>query len=189
MIQRPPIVIPIEKGLKLRVSRVSDAASYLAVVESSRENLKPWLPWAHMMFTTEQFAGFIKSKLSERRNGNEFGYHIELDGVLIGRISLIRFEYKNDKVEVGYWIATEHQGKGLMTKIVREVISIAFDKLQMERVEIRCALGNDRSAGIPRRLGFTLEGVLKHAEKTESGYRDLQLWAMTSGEWVEKRGF
>jgi ribosomal-protein-serine acetyltransferase len=183
MIPRPPVVIPIEENLRLRVSGPSDAQAHLDAVNMSRENLKPWMPWAHVMFSVGQFTDFLWSQQNERCCGNEFGYQIELDGRMVGRISLIRFDRKNAKVEIGYWISIEHQGKGLVTKVTRKMCEIAFDRLEMERIEIRCALGNHRSAAVPQRLGFVLEGVLKHAEKTESGFRDLQLWAQVKADF------
>ena len=38
---------------------------------------------------------------------------------LLGSISLMRFSWKNDRAEVGYWLAGEARGEGHMTRAVR----------------------------------------------------------------------
>jgi ribosomal-protein-serine acetyltransferase len=173
----PPSNIKINKHLTLRVSRLSDAQEHLEVLNANREHLMPFMPWAHFITEVQQYEAFIGAVRANRRTLSEFGYQITLDGKLIGRISMLSFDTKNMKCEIGYWITSEHEGKGMVKLVTKKMIEIATTLLGFHRVEIRCAVGNSRSANIPKRLGFVYEGLLRHAEKSESGWRDLELYA------------
>ena len=57
-------------------------------------------------------------------------------------------------IEIGYWLRSEYQGRGLMTAAAEALCRMAFGQMGMENVEIKCAAGNLRSNRIPLRLGF-----------------------------------
>ena len=52
----------------------------------------------------------------------------------------------------------------------------------MERAVIRSALGNIRSAAVPKRLGFVLEGLERHGQKLNGRFIDLERYSRLSGE-------
>ena len=53
----------------------------------------------------------------------------------------------------------------------------------LNRVEIRAAVGNERSRSIPERLGFRQEGVLRKAELVGDRYVDHAVYATLASEW------
>ena len=59
-------------------------------------------------------------------------------------------------VEIGYWLAVDHTGRGLATRAADALTRLAFDVLRVDRIEIRCDRGNAASVRIPERLGFRL---------------------------------
>jgi ribosomal-protein-serine acetyltransferase len=67
-----------------------------------------------------------------------------------------------------------------MTEAVRALTLHALEIWKLNRVEIRVATGNSRSAAIPRRLGFTEEGVLRQAERHRDAYEDVAVFALLS---------
>jgi len=86
-------------------------------------------------------------------------------------------------VEIGYWLSESFQGKGLMTDAARAVVAYLFDELDLNRVEIHCAAGNVKSAAIPRRLGFTLEGTSREGQLLNGRYQDILRFSMLKREW------
>jgi ribosomal-protein-serine acetyltransferase len=180
---RPPRTILIAPGLELRSTLQSQACELLAVVEANRDYLKKWLPWAYHMLTVGQYEGYISSVQKGRRTGEQFSYHISLDGQMIGRATLLRFDRQNKKAEIGYWISAEHQGKGIVTRVTAKLIDVAIHTLDMHRIEVRCAVGNEASAAVPKRLAFEFEGIERHGEFTGTDYRDIQLFSMIAPNW------
>jgi ribosomal-protein-serine acetyltransferase len=51
-------------------------------------------------------------------------------------------------------------------------------------VEIHCAVGNEKSCGIAKRLGFQLEGMLRQAQLLNGKYVDINVYSMLAEEWV-----
>ena len=62
-------------------------------------------------------------------------------------------------VEIGYWLAVDHTGRGLATQAADALTRVAFDVLRVERIEIRCDRQNAASVRIPERLGYRLVDV------------------------------
>ena len=59
-------------------------------------------------------------------------------------------------VEIGYWLAVNHTGRGLATRAADALTRVAFDVLGVDRIEIRCDRRNAASVRIPERLGYRL---------------------------------
>ena len=82
-------------------------------------------------------------------------------------------------IEIGYWLRSEFQGRGIMTSAVQALCRLAFEEMGMERIEIRCALGNYRSNRIPQRLGFALDRVEVRGERLADGeFVDLNVYLL-----------
>ena len=93
-------------------------------------------------------------------------------------------DWPNRSVEIGYWIAADFQGRGLVTRASHFLVDYAFNQLELNRVVIRCAEGNSRSAVIPKRLGFTQEGVFRQQQAHYNQFVDLIVFSMLAEEWA-----
>ena len=83
---------------------------------------------------------------------------------------------------MGYWLDKEAQGTGLMTRSCSALLEHAFAELDLNRVEIRCAVDNARSRAIPERLGFRLEGQLRQAEWLYDRFVDHAVYGLLARE-------
>ena len=82
-------------------------------------------------------------------------------------------------IEIGYWLRSEYQGRGLMTAAVEALCRTAFGQMGMENVEIKCAAGNLRSNRIPLRLGFRLDRIEVRGEQLADGeFTDLNVYRL-----------
>src|SRR5690625_199905 len=84
---------------------------------------------------------------------------------------------------IGYWLDIEHQGKGIMTRAVRALTDYAFEEFDLNRVDIRAAVGNVKSRAIPERLGYKKEGVLRQSEWLYDHFVDHAVYSMLKSEW------
>src|SRR5215212_3058492 len=62
-------------------------------------------------------------------------------------------------IEIGYWVHTDHGGRGIATALARALTGAALALPDVERVEIHCDEANVRSAAVSRRLGYRLDRI------------------------------
>jgi len=128
-------------------------------------------------------ASFIKSSLDQFANNEGLAAGIWCGDEFIGGIGTHKIDWLNRKVEIGYWIASRFQGRGIVTAACRVLIDHAFGEWKLNRVEIHCASGNEKSCAIPKRLGFQLEGVLREAQLVNGEYLDIHVYSMLFRDW------
>jgi ribosomal-protein-serine acetyltransferase len=65
-----------------------------------------------------------------------------------------------------------------MTRAVKKLCQYAFEDLGINRIQIKCAVGNISSINIPGRLGFTLEGIERDGELLSGNkFTDLEVYS------------
>uniref|UniRef100_A0A942Y915 GNAT family N-acetyltransferase n=1 Tax=Neobacillus citreus TaxID=2833578 RepID=A0A942Y915_9BACI len=87
---------------------------------------------------------------------------------LLGIINLFDIDPDRGTAEVGYWLAAEGRGRGIMTDAVTAVLDHAFlpapeGGLGLFRVQWTAAPENVGSRRVAERVGFRFEGVLRGA--------------------------
>jgi ribosomal-protein-serine acetyltransferase len=173
----------LRDGFALRLLEERHANILFSAVERERERLRPWLPWVDATRTEEDTLSFIRSVLEQFAENRGFAAGIWNGKQLAGTIGVHRIDWLSRRVEIGYWLAREYEGRGIMTEACRAVLTHLFAELELHRVEIRCAAGNARSAAIPKRLGFTLDGTLREAQLVGGKYHDLLVFGMLRQDW------
>ncbi|REG84305.1 GNAT family N-acetyltransferase [Marinomonas pollencensis] len=102
---------------------------------------------------------------------------------LVGNISFNSIDYDLKRVDIGYWLSANYQGKGIVSKCVTKLITMAFTDLNMEKVQISAALNNQPSRQVCERLGFKLEGVITRAEKVNGRVLDHAIYGLSRADW------
>ena len=169
---------PIRPGVELRLLEERHVSAAYALMDRDREYLRQWLAFVDKTRTEDEWRKFVRASLEQFASTEGFTAGIWEGEQFIGVIGTKRIDWLNGKVELGYWIGSAHQGKGIMTDACRAVIDHLFRELRLHRIEIQCATGNARSAAIPRRLGFTLEGTRREAELVNGQFYDLFLFSL-----------
>jgi ribosomal-protein-serine acetyltransferase len=182
-----PARIALEEGLELRQLEPADASAIFAVVAANRDHLGRWLPWVESTHDAGDTREFLEQVAENRSRGRTAAYGIWRGEELAGLVGLHDIDAANGTAQIGYWIAERFQGRGLMTRAVQALIRMAFEELGLERIEIRCAAGNLRSQAIPKRLGFTLEGTLRGAQRLGGERVALRVYGLLREEWRRLR--
>ena len=168
-------------GVEVRVLEPGDAEEIFALVDADRERLRQWMPWVDGTTSAADSRTYIETTRVSRTDLDGLGIYV--DGVYAGGVGL-RVEPLNRHAEIGYWIGSAWEGRGLVTRACRALIRHAFDELNVHSVEIRVAPHNVRSRAIPERLGFTQEGVQREAGRTDGqGFVDLIIYGLLDREW------
>ena len=175
--------IQVDENISLEFLEEIHAESLLNLVNANRSYLREWLPWVDHMQTVANFAYYINDTKKRATDKTDFGYAIIIDKNIVGRIGLHHINYPNRIAEIGYWLADGFQGKGIIFKSCKAIINHCFNELGLNRIEIKCGIGNDKSRAIPEKLQFKQEGILREAELLNGKFIDLYLYAMLKHEW------
>jgi ribosomal-protein-serine acetyltransferase len=170
-------------GFRIRLVQEDDAEELYRLVDANRAYLGEWLPWVppSSLASIEEFLGRAR-----RQADDDNGFQatiVDASGAIVGFIGFHLVDWVNRTTSLGYWLAEGQQGRGTMTEAVRALTRHAFETWQLNRVEIRVAVGNTRSAAIPERLGFVKEGLLRQAERHTDGFKDNVVYSMLADEW------
>ena len=166
----------------------ADHAKYIfALANSDKAYLREFLPWIDQGTSVEFFDNFTTRSLEQYAAKTEYPFAIIYEDKFVGRIGLNKINLNNRIAEIGYWMAEDVQGKGIMTKSCRAIIEYAFDTLDLNRIEIKCAVSNLKSQLIPERLGFSKEGTLRQAELIRGEFHDLFLYSLCKNDFIEYR--
>lgn len=167
---------------RLRLMEESDADALYALIESGRDYLAEWMPWAQAQ-TLDGTRQFIRITRRQFADNNGFQSAIVRQDEIVGVVGFHAVDWVNRVTSIGYWLGEAHQGRGTMTEAVRALTDHAFHAWKLNRVEIRAAPGNSRSRAIPQRLGFVEEGTLRQAERIGDRFLDNVLYAMLAADW------
>ena len=163
-----------------------DAHELFSITDASRAHLRLWLPWLDSIKRVEDTRAFIRAAETQSTHNNGTQLAIRRSGRIVGVVGHHQIDWRNRMTSLGYWVAQEHQGCGVVSAACRALVTHAFTHAQLNRVEIRCAVDNHKSRAIPQRLGFTQEGLIRDAEWLYDHFVDHIVYAMLAREWPDR---
>jgi ribosomal-protein-serine acetyltransferase len=166
----------------LRLHEESDADALAALVAANRPYLARWLPWAAGN-TRDDSLAFIRAARRQIGANDGFQALIVRAGAPVGGIGFHGVDWVHRSTSLGYWIAEDAQGRGIVTAAARAMVDHAFGAWRLNRVEIRAGVENLASRRVPERLGFREEGTLLEAERVGDRWVDHALYAMLAADW------
>ena len=173
-----PAVLEVDGELRLATVALADCAELFALVDANRAHLRQWLPWLDLNQSAADTKAFIERSTQGAAEGTGWTLVIRYEGNLSGTIGFNWIDRANRACEIGYWLAEDATGKGLITRSVRALLDFAFDDLALNRINLSIAVGNHPSRKVAERLGFTEEGIARQAEWLYDHYVDLVRYAM-----------
>lgn len=143
----------------LREWRRDDAADVAQYANNKKiaQYLRDVFPYP---YTLEDAQTFIDSCLET--NSFLMFRAIEMNGHAVGSIALTRENGMYQKrAELGYWLAEDYWGQGIMTEAVRQICQEGFHIWDIERIYAEPYSPNTASRRVLEKSGFTLEGVIQ----------------------------
>jgi ribosomal-protein-serine acetyltransferase len=157
------VTLAVRDGITLRNFATGDAAEVYAVVRRNIEHLH-FMHWADPNYSYDAAAEFVVRSAANAASGESLSLGMFSGDEFIGSIGFVKFDTKSRRTEIGYWIDSNFEGKGIVTDAAATLVQFAFDELGMNRIEIRCIADNIRSSAVARRLGFRQEAHLREYE-------------------------
>lgn len=178
-------MIRISDNVQLMPLCLDDASDIFRLIDGEREYLRKWLPFVDNTQKEEDTADAVR-KMTESDTEQ---FTIRNMGVTVGIIGFKDYDKLNGKIEIGYWLSQYQQGQGIVTRSVEELLYYAFEQLGVNRIQIKVAVGNEKSNRIPKRLGFRLEGVERDGElQSDKVYADINVYSLLKKEYKYKDG-
>jgi len=177
--------VEVEEGLELALVEPKFASEYLAIVSNQRDYLAEWLAWPPYAKDEEFFLKFIKKSLHDYADGKSLVCAMIYQNEVAGNISFNTVNYDLQKVEIGYWLRRDLQGKGIVSKSLLKLIDYAFTELNMQKIQISAAIDNQASRSVCERSGFKLEGIITRAENLNGRVVDHAVYGL-SRSFIDK---
>ena len=168
----------VDHEIKLHMMHRSFAPVFKQLAKEDYDYLAQWLTWPEFCQTQGDFLKFIESSLHQYADGTAMNCAIDYKDNIVGCIGFNAINHKLKTVELGYWLASKYQGKGIMTRSCQYLIDYAFNHLEMEKVQINAAEHNNPSRAICERLGMKLEGILTRQEKVGDRILDFAVYGL-----------
>jgi ribosomal-protein-alanine N-acetyltransferase len=154
----------------IRLLGPDDAEELAALYLANRDFLRPVEPARDEAFFTVERQ---RERIEQSAEGDRWMWAIVDNGAIAGLIAL------NDVLRgalqlanVGYWVARSHNGRGLASAALADVVGFAFGEAQLHRLEAGTQPDNVASQRVLERNGFTKFGYARKLLLVEGEWRD-----------------
>ena len=187
-VSTPRNVYEQDENIILRTAEPTDGKLISDYFIANKNFLKPWEPSREEAFYSE--AGWTKRliKLHELHRMGLGYYLIILDsesGEMMGTVSfsnVSRFPFH--ACNLGYSLAENAQGKGVMTRAMRLAIKYMFSIQNVHRIMAAYLPRNHKSEATLMRLGFKKEGMAKDYLLIDGVWEDHILSSLVNDNWT-----
>lgn len=146
----------------LRPWRQADVEAVTAAADNPNiaANLRNAFPSPYTLADAEQYVSGCIAQGEER----QLTRAIIIEGRAAGSIGVfVRDDVYEKSAELGYWLAEEHWGRGVMTEAVRQACREAFGRFDILRIFAEPFADNLGSRRVLEKAGFTCEGTMRNA--------------------------
>ena len=162
----------------LRKWQLSDAKDLASALNNEKvlNNLRDGLPFP---YTQQDAHDYIAAMLSSDEDST-FAYAITIDDRAVGSIGAFRQgNIHRQTVELGYYLAEEYWGRGIMTDAIRQLCGIIFETTDILRIYAEPFAYNTGSRQALEKAGFTFEGMMKNNAVKNGKVLDMALYSLT----------
>ncbi|WP_022800463.1 GNAT family N-acetyltransferase [Deinococcus ficus] len=115
----------------------------------------------------------------------EMPFVILVGGELAGSTRYGDIRAAHAGLEIGWtWLARKWHSTGVNRRMKRLLLTHAFERMGMERVQLKTDVRNTRSQRAIEKLGALKEGVLRaHLRRPDGTLRDTVMYSVTRADW------
>ena len=180
--------IPVDESLDLVLLEPRHAPMLFALIDENRPHLRRFLPGVDTTRTVNDSVMFIQGSLEQFARGLSVNVGLYSQNQIVGVCGTHVIQWAHRRAELGYWLGSAWQGRGLMSRAVHALGSYCFAALGLNRLELRAAVENKKSRAIAERLGFKYEGTTRQTEWLYDHYVDHAIYGILAAEWKASIG-
>ena len=166
---------------KIRKWQLSDAPALAAALSNRKilNNLRDGLPYPYTVHDGEDY---ISAMLAADEN-ETFAFAVTVDGEVIGSIGAFRQgNIHRQTAELGYYIAEEYWGRGIMTEAVGLLCDYVFSNTDIIRIYAEPFAHNIGSCRVLEKAGFQYEGTLRSNAVKNGEVTDMRMYSRLKEE-------
>ena len=175
---------PVNADTHLLQPHGDHARELFALIQNNLTHLNQWLSWPALMKTPLDVAIFLNTAARHNRAGTALILLLQYQGKICGVLSYNDFQAHEGSANIGYWLGEAYQGHGIVSSALPVLVQYGFTQLGLKQVFIRVAEGNDKSAAIPKRLGFQLIDTDEGSEILHQQAINHHVYAMRQEDWA-----
>lgn len=103
---------------------------------------------------------------------------------LLGGVNFHNIREDHRRAEVGFWLAPWARGRGIGSAAVAAACGWAFERWQLQRIEMTTLPDNAGALATAKKIGFTREGVLRSRNFERGKHVDIVMLGVLRGELV-----
>lgn len=161
---------------RIRKWELLDAKDLAAALSNKKvqDNLRDGLPYP---YTEQDGKDFISAMLSADEN-ETFAFAITVDNIAVGSVGIFRQgNIHRQTAELGYYIAEEYWGKGIMTEAVKQICEYVFSKSDIIRIYAEPFAYNTASCRVLEKAEFQYEGTLRSSAIKNGKVIDMKMYS------------
>lgn len=169
--------------VKIRKWRLKDAADLAAALSDRQvlDNLRDGLSYP---YTTSDAKAYISAMLNADEN-DTFAFAVTADGCVVGSVGAFRQgNIHRQTAELGYYVARDVWGQGIMTKAVHQICDYIFTETDIIRIFAEPFVHNIGSCRVLEKAGFHLEGTLRQNAVKNGQVLDMKLYSLLRCDYL-----
>ncbi len=172
--------------INLRRLRKSDAEDIQAILQDKDFYRLVGIPHP---YTLRDALAFIIRAHRGRLRGSDLIYALteKNNDKIIGRIGLHGLKNVHNRSEIGYWLAKEFWGQGIIGEAIQMMLKVGFKDLKLRRIHAYTFVYNQASIRVLEKLGFTNEGLHRKFYKLKNRYLDCYVLSILREEFKTNR--
>jgi [ribosomal protein S5]-alanine N-acetyltransferase len=169
--------------LTLRVPEPGDAPALLEL--AGDPDVTRWFSWGPYRSLDEP-QRYIARLEGERERGEQLDLLVvHRERGPAGITGLSEFSARDLRCTVGTWFGRAFWGTGANRESKALIAHLAFAVLGLHRLGSYSNPANERSTRALLRIGFRLEGVLRHWHRHEGRHHDVNVFGLLRAEWQQ----
>ena len=181
--------LPTIPAGRVRLRPLADAdVPALFAVFSDEQVMRYWSrPPMRDVAEAEALLANIRSSFAER-SLFQWGVARLADDRVVGTCTLFNLDAGNRRAEIGYALARDCWGQGLMSEALASLVAYAFGPLDLARLEADVDPRNGPSIRIIEKLGFVREGLLRERWHVGGEAQDSLMLGLLRRDWAARPG-
>ena len=109
-------------------------------------------------YTREECVRFVDECIAWSKESPRCKFQLAItdhsNGVLLGDCGVRTESVESRRGDIGYELSPVYWGQGFASEAVRVILQVGFEDLDLDEIEARCVVANERSVQLLHRLGF-----------------------------------